>query len=316
MAAPPRPYRFTMNALPWDVLFHIMLHAEIPDILSLRRTCRIFRDVSHSKAIWRHQLEQDASLPVPASVLCDLSDATLDAASLERTATASLRMTGSLLQKASLPEPHRIIHDAFTYTNMFAKLLPGGRYLVTGSLDSPGLSTASYVSLWDLDTAIEKAEPIASVRFEMPVIKCTFSTTKERDVIRLLVSSGHRFFGFEVHIIEVRWAPVPGEAPSFTKIATLPDIPVSPISLALDGDVAFFTTPQPVIVWNWRNDAMAAGMNVEGVSISAQIDILDYMKIAHMALTYISQYCLLITPLVPCPWFGAALSTCHPTTDH
>lgn len=43
-------------------------------------------------------------------------------------------------------------------------------------------------------------------------------------------------------------------------MATLPDVPVAPIRLAIDDDVVFFTTPSPVIVWNWRTDAMAAGV--------------------------------------------------------
>lgn len=124
-------------------------------------------------------------------MLCDLNDPKTDAAQLERMVMATARMTFKLVTSPSLPAPTSIIDVAFTHPNIFVKLLPGGRFLVTGSLDSPGRNLASHVSLWDLSMGFDV--PASTVQYEMPVLQCNCVSTKEMDVIRLVVSSGHRY---------------------------------------------------------------------------------------------------------------------------
>lgn len=129
-------------------------------------------------------------LLVPAHVLCDLHDPRADASYLERMVTACGRTSHSLLGQSTLPAPSRIIEDAFSGPSSFTKLLPGGRFLISGASQSPEETLASSVFLWDLSK--DTSKPVSTVTFEMPVLLCNFSTSKEMDMMRLIVSTGHR----------------------------------------------------------------------------------------------------------------------------
>jgi len=127
---------------------------------------------------------------IPTHMICDLDDPRIGSEELERIVYAHIRTPSVLLKTPALLNPSRILKNTFSSPNVFAKLLPGGRFIVTGALENPGESLTSILSLWDLnaETAL-----VSSVSFQRPLVECYFSSTNDCSAVRLAVVSGNRF---------------------------------------------------------------------------------------------------------------------------
>lgn len=127
---------------------------------------------------------------IPLHILCDLDDIMLTSSRIERIVIAHARNPTTLLNTRMLNPPSRVIADAFSVSPNFAKILPGGRYILTGGLKSPDDHSSSVLSLWDLYTT-EKAL-VASLEFRKPLIECSFVSTANASALILAVVSGGR----------------------------------------------------------------------------------------------------------------------------
>lgn len=127
---------------------------------------------------------------VPISMLGDLDDPNMDISRLERIVTTHVRSPVTLLERDALPSPSRVLRNTFAVPPTFAKVLPLGRFLVTGSLDAPDDAFTSTLCLWDLDA--ENAL-VSSLPFTKPLLQCTFVSTPDSRALILAVVSGSRY---------------------------------------------------------------------------------------------------------------------------
>lgn len=124
-------------------------------------------------------------------MLCDLDAPQADAAYLENLVTAGMRTAHTLLKASAVPPPSRILQNVFASSNIFTKLLPGGRFLITAALEAPRQGHSSILQLWDLALPDDKVL-VATERFDKPIQDCKFRATPDSSAVRLVVSSGNR----------------------------------------------------------------------------------------------------------------------------
>jgi hypothetical protein len=213
---------------------------------------------------------------IPTHMLCDLDDPRMDSAELERIVTAHIRAPSTLLEASVLPTPSRVLEGVFASPNVFAKLLPGGRFIATGAFENPGESLASILSLWDVNA--EKAL-VTSTSFEKPLLNCSCVSTYDSSAIRLAVISGNRFatplvylpiccrqaplyrvFRYDIDVIEIRWPTERSGFPTMQRVATLACLPVPPRRLAIEDEMICFYARTLLIFWNWRTNTFVSGI--------------------------------------------------------
>lgn len=139
---------------------------------------------------------------VPVQMLCDLDDPRVDAAYIEDLVMAGMRMPSTLLKASSLPRPARILRNVFANINIFAKMLPGGRFLVTAALEAPEQHISNVLQLWDL-AAPDGKVLAATRRFDKPILDCEFGVTLDLSAVRLVVLSGNRCVGISIAVSSV-----------------------------------------------------------------------------------------------------------------
>lgn len=312
------PHEDVLTRNPWDVLFALLCHVQVADILSLRcvgpkliqlapmkiltwlvlptfplQVCRVLRELTKARALWVERLRMltREEIMIPTHIFCDLDDPRMDSAELERIVTAHIRAPSALLEASVLPAPSRVLENIFANPNVFAKLLPGGRFIVTGAFENPGESLASILSLWDMN-----AEKILvdSASFEKPLLQCTHISTYDSSAIRLAVISGTRFatllvyltccrqitnsrvVGYDIDVIEMRWPTERSGLTTMHRVATLAGLPVSPRRLAIEDELICFHTRTTLIFWNWKTNALMSGVGPDDVRLEFPSSRLRY----------------------------------------
>ncbi|KAI0783678.1 hypothetical protein C8Q75DRAFT_782887 [Abortiporus biennis] len=127
----PRQNNSSMSflvTLPDDILLTIALQLSIPDILSLKQTCRVLHAFGGSDYLW-HRLIEHFHFPLDIPQSATFNNVPAD--ELQKQAIKALRLETNWRRPKSTIKRSTVVQDGIHESFVHMQFLPGGNYLLT-----------------------------------------------------------------------------------------------------------------------------------------------------------------------------------------
>ncbi|KDR79839.1 hypothetical protein GALMADRAFT_241929 [Galerina marginata CBS 339.88] len=256
--------------LPPNLHLQIFFLLDAIDVISIRQSCKTFSETSLRKEVWTTVLRNmcyQNTVFAPTFSIDDMS-----VSELEKAATAPARMLSRLEnhQKSSHKtplKPHRTRYfspedDEVNFDSVF--LVPGGRFLVTGSLDG--------LKLWDLSSFSNENAPQIVMSWLFP-LNTVFGIKPTAGREGLILAAGRESTdGDNLEIVIYEYSPSsPSAEERVCEIGADDDF--SAYTLSTD----YFIRIQEHIlhVWNFRDDTAASWIMPDDTCEAVMLDGVD-----------------------------------------
>ncbi|PPQ82584.1 hypothetical protein CVT24_005062 [Panaeolus cyanescens] len=268
-----------LEEIPSDICISIVSLLSPPDILSIRKTCRYFANITKERQVWLAVLND--AMHKHHIFKRSIQTASMDEAQLERLATTSFRFLSKLRKGCSTTElEHRHLkhefsrvidllpgqQDLFWVSEVF--LIPGGRFLLTRIRFDPGSDFRNIVILFDLQLPkCSGYTEVARWRYvdgEINAVNQSDDSEEIRVIIPKVVFAGTRDEQAELCVtrINLKQYETTGKSKIMASRTLLPITKENPGSLQyirLIGDfvVCTYPTGNLIYVWNFVQDKFA-----------------------------------------------------------
>ncbi|KZT18986.1 hypothetical protein NEOLEDRAFT_1173294 [Neolentinus lepideus HHB14362 ss-1] len=153
----------SLAQLPDDILLDILVRLSIPEVLSLKQTCRALYSLTSSDYLW-HQLALSLSLPLPLPP--DTAICALPASELQLLCTAALRLDANWSNPDPAIRRFTPVLTAIAGTSIDEiRWIPGAQWLVTAQRNRPRGRQSTSFTFWAVPL---DGEPYRAAAFEGP----------------------------------------------------------------------------------------------------------------------------------------------------
>ncbi|KAH8828779.1 hypothetical protein DL96DRAFT_1595576 [Flagelloscypha sp. PMI_526] len=198
--------------LPSDVILHIFTFGQPYDILHLRQTCTILRDLSHERIIWVHFFRlfiHTAQFPLAFFPTDNMSSAELEAA-----AKVPLRFLRNFAHDK--PDSRAKIHHIQGNGKIHSLyLVPGDRYLAFIAGSQLVLWDLGVIGNWDSNNGFRK---VAQIQCDIPKRQKPWLLTETKGKVIFVMVASNEWAGTWIVVYKIDPSDL---VPKFERVATL-----------------------------------------------------------------------------------------------